>query len=1322
MLTLVWIALRLGTWSAIIAALTLSMFAAGALIVGRGPFFGPDLHLAIAELWIYMLTLFIVAMLVAILSTERKQIEAVLIASEQKLQTLFSVLSVGIALTDEQGNIIDCNRSSEILLGLSKEDHLRRNYVGKEWQIIRPDFTPMPPEEFANVRALKENASVSSVEMGIVKADGEITWLLVSATPMNIKGYGVVISYSDISKRKQAEKALGVSEERFNLAMKATLDGLWDWNLVTNQVYRTPRLKEMFGFTEQELGPEFDAINNLIHPDDVGRLKALITGYLSKQLPKYELTFRMQHKAGHYLWVLSRAFAVWDDTGKPIRIVGVLTNITTLKQTEEALKQSEERFDLAMRGANDGLWDWNIITSEIYFSPRWKEMLGYADHEIRHHLEEWTKRVHPEDLDKAIAKVTAYLEKQQPSYEQIHRAQHKDGHYVWILDRGIAVWNTEGKPVRMVGTHTDLTALKQTEAALKQSEAALRRSRDELLCYFEQPLVGMLSSNLKKKTLYINQRFCDIVGYSQEEMQVLDWAKITHPEDLVVDQAYFDQVIRGEIDSYEMEKRYIHKDGHLVYIHLAVNGVHDEQGQLDHFIAMVLDISHRKQVEQALEVNRILLQSIINSSPDFIFVKDLQGRYLLFNAAAEKVVGKTMAEVLGKDEYFTFPPNEAKTIIATDRKVLEGQSPITYEEVVTFANGEVKTLLSTKGPVFNPAGEKIGLFGIVRDFTQRKQMEEKLRESESRFRVMADSAPVLIWMSGTDKLCFWFNKTWLAFTGRTMEQEMGNGWAEGVHPDDFQRCVNHYIANFDQRQLFTMEYRLKRYDGEYRWIVDSGVPRFDSSGNFAGYIGSCIDITEYKEMESFLRQAKEQAEVANQAKSVFLANMSHELRTPLNGILGYAQILRWDPNLTKEQTKGLQIIERSGEYLLTLINDILDLAKVEAGKIELSPTIVPLEEFLHGVEQLFQLRAEQKNLRFLYQPLSELPVAIRVDEKRLQQVLINLLGNAIKFTEQGEVSLKVSYQAGTLCFQIADQGAGIAAADLDKIFLPFQQVGDKKYWGQGTGLGLPITKKLVEMMGGKLQVTSTVGQGSTFSVFLQLSEVPNLLHSTGDTKLPKIIGYQGRPRTVLVIDDSSINRLILVKLLTSLGFTTLEAVDGQDGLKQAQEIPSIDLILVDLVMPNLDGFAVIQQVRQIPQCRDTVLIAVSASAFETDRQKSLDLGCQDFIAKPFKFEEFLERLRVHLNLTWLYDQTATVSPFSEETSTLPIEVPPAELTSAQVMDLLDLARSGDVRSVINYTQELANTDTLANFARYLHQLAEQYEFEKICKILERVES
>ncbi len=729
--------------------------------------------------------------------------------------------------------------------------------------------------------------------------------------------------------------------------------------------------------------------------------------------------------------------------------------------------------------------------------------------------------------------------------------------------------------------------------ALKNSEMALRRNRDELLCYFEQPLVGMLSSNFKNKTLQINQCFCDIVGYSQEEMQILDWAEITHPDDLVIDQAYFNQVLRGEIDSYEMEKRYIHKDGHLVYVHFAVNGVHDEQGPLEYFIAMVLDISRHKQAEQALETNRLLLHSIINSTPDFIYMKDLQGRYLLFNTASEKAIGKRMAEVLGQDDYFLFSPNEAKTIIASDRQVLEGQSAITYEEVVTFASGEVMTLLATKGPVFNPAGEKIGLFGIVRDFTERKQME--------------------------------------------------------------------------------------------------------------------LD----------LQHAKDAAEVANRAKSAFLAKMSHELRTPLNGILGYAQILRRDNSLTEEQREGIHIIERSGEYLLALINDILDLAKIEAGKTELFPIIVPVAEFLREVEHLFQMRAAQKGIRFSYQTLSELPMAIEVDETRLRQVLINLLGNAFKFTERGEVTLSVASTEGELCVQVIDQGCGIATADLDKIFLPFQQVGDKKYWGQGTGLGLPITKKLVEMMGGELRVTSTLGQGSTFSVLLKLSQVPNLLHPRADSKLPKIIGYQGRPRTVLVIDDNLVNRSVLVKLLTSLGFTTLEAVDGQDGLNKAQEIPSIDLILIDLVMPVLDGFAVIQQVRQIPHCQTTVLIAVSASAFETDRQKTLDLGCQDFIAKPVKFEEFLERLRIDLNLTWRYDQTITVST-SSEVSILPIEVPPVELTSTQVTDLLHLARSGDVGGVMDYTEGLAKVDeALANFARYIHQLAEQFEIGKICEILEK---
>jgi PAS domain S-box-containing protein len=1223
-------------------------------------------------------------------------------------------------------------------------------------------------------------------------------------------------------------------------------------------------------------------------------------------------------------------------------------------QVEQALQQSQERFDLAMRGSNDGLWDWNLVTNEVYFSPRWKEMLGYADHEIPHHLNEWSKRVHPDDLDTTMSEVTAYLEKQRPFYENIHRVQHKDGHYVWILDRGIAVWNTEGKPVRMVGIHTDLTTLKQAEEALKKSEerfmavldnlpvfiylqapdysirfanrlfherfgdptqktcyevirhqttpceecavrcvfkqpeapqiresplidghvyeiysypfvdrdgslltlqmglditarkeaeTALRRSRDELLCYFEQPLVGMLSSNLKKKSLHINQRFCDIVGYNKEEMQILDWGKITHPDDLVIDQVYFDQVIRGKIDSYEMEKRYIHKDGHLVYVHLAVNGVRDEQGQIDYFIAMVLDISQRKQVEQALEANRILLHSIINSTPDFIYMKDLQGRYLLFNTASERVVGKSMAEVLGKDDYFLFPPNEAKTIMASDRKALEGQSPITYEEVVTFASGEVKTLLATKGPVFNPAGEKIGLFGIVRDFTERKKAEEALLKSQEQYHSLVNNIPDYVMRYDRQCRHVFANERAIKVADKTAEEYIGKTHREMGFPEylcalwenAIARCfetgtpqleifewesavgivvlewrvipestVEHWmetvlaisrditermraelalqqseakyrqivetsqegiwvidaaakttyvnakmadmlgyseadmlgksvfdfmddtarqeaIQRFEHRQQGLGEihdFRFRRKDGSDLWAIVSTTVMTDEAGHFLGSLGMITDITQRKQIEFDLQHAKDAADVANRAKSTFLANMSHELRTPLNGILGYAQILRRHNSLTEEQREGIHVIEKSGEYLLTLINDILDLAKVEAGKIELSPTVVVLKEFLRRIVQLFELRAEQKGLQFSYQPLSDLPVAISVDEKRLQQVLINLLGNAFKFTERGEVKLKVAYQPGELYFQIEDQGCGIVAADLDKIFQPFQQVGDKKYFGQGTGLGLPITKKLVDMMGGELRVTSTLGQGSTFSILLKLSQVPNILLPMGDFKSPKIIGYQGRPRTVLVIDDNLVNRSILIKLLTSLGFILLEATDGQAGLNQAQEIPAMDLILVDLVMPGLDGFAVIQQVRQIPHCRETVLIAMSASVFEMDRQKSLELGCHDFIAKPIKFDVFLERLRVHLNLNWLYDQTMTVSTTSEE-SILPIEVPPVELTSAQVTDLLYLAQTGDVQNVMEYTKELANTKTLADFARYIHQLAEQFEFEKICEILEK---
>lgn len=475
------------------------------------------------------------------------------------------------------------------------------------------------------------------------------------------------------------------------------------------------------------------------------------------------------------------------------------------------------------------------------------------------------------------------------------------------------------------------------------------------------------------------------------------------------------------------------------------------------------------------------------------------------------------------------------------------------------------------------------------------------------------------------------------------------------------------------------------------------------------------EIDKRKQMEQSLIQAKEIAEAANRAKSTFLANMSHELRTPLNGILGYAQILGRDSTLTVKQKEGVNIIRRSGDYLLTLINDILDIAKVEAGKIELYPVDINFYNFMEGLLELFQVRTRQKNIAFNYEPLSHLPLGIRVDDKRLRQILINLLGNAVKFTEHGGVTLKVSYHEAKMLFRVEDTGIGIAPEDIENIFQPFQQVGTVSYKVEGTGLGLPITKRLIELMKGTLHVESQLGQGSVFWTELELPDVSHLI-KTEKVVNPVVVGFTGKPRTLLVVDDRKENRSVMTSLLTPLGFNLIEAVDGQDGINKAHETPP-DLILMDLVMPVMDGFEATRQIRQNPSLQHIPIIATSASVFEFHQQESIVVGCNDFIPKPFNADDLLEKLQKYLELTWIYEETSS-HPVATENQ-LPSDaqplIPPSPEEAAL---LLNLALLGDIHGIFETLTTLEQKNPkLKPFIAQVRQLAKNFEEEKICTLL-----
>jgi signal transduction histidine kinase/ActR/RegA family two-component response regulator len=389
---------------------------------------------------------------------------------------------------------------------------------------------------------------------------------------------------------------------------------------------------------------------------------------------------------------------------------------------------------------------------------------------------------------------------------------------------------------------------------------------------------------------------------------------------------------------------------------------------------------------------------------------------------------------------------------------------------------------------------------------------------------------------------------------------------------------------------------------------------------------------------------KERAEVANRAKSAFLANMSHELRTPLNGILGYAQILRLDRGLSPRQEGGLGTIQSSGEHLLTLINDILDLSRIEAGKLELYPNAVSLAPFLRVVADTARIKAEEKSLLFSSADTAALPHAVFVDDKRLRQVLLNLLGNAVKFTDVGEVVLRVEELARSdhqtrLRFEVTDTGPGIAAEQQQSIFMPFEQVGDMRRRAGGTGLGLAISRQLVQLMRSEIHVDSAVGQGSRFwfELLLPLAQAaPEPVQ-----RARQVVGYAGERRRVLVVDDTPENRAFMIDLLHSLGFDTCEAENGLVALDIAASARP-HLILMDNVMPVMNGLEATRQLRQGPPELATIpIVAVSASASANDQAKCLAAGANSFLSKPVSVDQLIQVIGRLLGLSWLHERHAS---------------------------------------------------------------------------------
>ena len=663
-----------------------------------------------------------------------------------------------------------------------------------------------------------------------------------------------------------------------------------------------------------------------------------------------------------------------------------------------------------------------------------------------------------------------------------------------------------------------------------------------------------------------------------------------------------------------------------------------------------------------------------------------------------------------------------------------------------------------------------------------QHIEMALRESEHNLRSLADSSIGLIWAAGTDKLCYYFNKGWLKFTGRTHEEEQGNGWANGVHPDDLARCIAIYDQHFDQRKEFSMDYRLRRHDGVFRWIRDNGTPRYDSEGEFIGYLGHCLDINDRVEAEQSLRKlsqavaqspesiiitdrnsvieyvnaaclestgyseaeligqnprifnsgqtarevytrlwetlsqgkpwagqfcnqrkdgqilyehvriapirdasgeithfvavkeditekkriaqeldayrehleemvtsrtvelahAKDAAEAANVAKSAFLANMSHEIRTPMNGVMMLTHLLMQTPLNPNQQDKMSKVVG-CAEHLLAVINNILDISKIEAGKLSLEVSQFSLRDISGRALAMMQAKAAEKGLklRVLIDPV--LPALVNGDATRVSQALLNYLGNALKFTEQGEIILQLEQLAiegkkVKVRFSVSDTGIGIDQEAMGRLFQNFEQADNSttRKFG-GSGLGLSITRHLAKMMGGETGAESEPKIGSKFwftATFecVQAMSAGNAKSFATCSALPPdaLLARDFKGTRVLVCEDNPINQEIIAELLKDVGFVVDVAENGAVGIGMAGQ-NTYRLILMDMQMPVVDGLEATRELRRMPAYVNTPIVAMTANAFEADREACLLAGMDQFVTKPVNPDALFELLYGLLN-------------------------------------------------------------------------------------------
>ncbi|WP_297089508.1 PAS domain S-box protein [uncultured Draconibacterium sp.] len=1004
--------------------------------------------------------------------------------------------------------------------------------------------------------------------------------------------------------KKELYSLIKSDESIFDFIQEGALDGLWYWDLENPEnEWMNKRFWEVLGYNPNEMPHKASAWQHIINQDDLKKALEKVQQHLADPDIPYDQEVRYAHKNGSTVWVRCRGIAIRDKNGKATRMLGAHQNITALKNTEEKLREeeqqlrkNEELYHFITENTSDVIRYQTLAGEFSYISPNIKELTGYTFKEYLNFGP--LENVVPED-HQILKQAVHDFRNGKDALTVEYRIYHKNGNQIWVQSRIKAIRDEHGKAHSLLSTSNDITAQKQLQIQLAESEARFRSIvENSTPIIFSIDRSGKFILSEGKSLSVLGLKPGQVVGMSAFELYK-DFPEIvhgikealagkTHRETINVGDAYFDIF-------YSPNK--------------------DAAGNIASITGMAIDITERK-------ANQAKLKNIIERSTNLFYSHSVNGKMTFISPQAKEVLGYELEDLMKHwTNFITDNPMNTKAMEYTRKAIETGLRQPPYELEMQRRDGRKLMVEVREAPVVEN-GRVVSIVGALADITERKAFQEALLKSEDNYKALSENAKHIILRHKLSGEITYANKYAVNYLGIPKEKLIGTDIKQliggKVREEQIKQIKLFKEGKYDKNYSHQTEVTLDLPSGEKRFldVIANPISTADEEDSI---LISAYDITERKQAEIELIRAKEKAEESDRLKSAFLANMSHEIRTPMNGILGFANLLQ-EPGLSgSTQKKYIELIEKSGKRMLNIINDIIDISKIEAGLMDFNSVETNINEQIEYIYTFFKPEAEAKGLTLSFScPLPAQDARIRTDREKVYAILSNLVKNAIKYTQSGSIALGYSLKnknwTNQLEFYVKDTGIGIPKDRQEMIFDRFIQADiEDKMAQQGAGLGLAITKAYVEKLGGQIKVESEQGKGSCFYFTLPYyaeQEVKhpaneNIAAETGKT-IPKL--------KILIAEDDEVSELLLKETIKMYGREILKVKTGTDAVMACRNNTDLDLILMDIRMPEMDGYQAVKEIRSFN--KEVIIIAQTAYGLSGEKEKAIKTGCNDYIAKP----------------------------------------------------------------------------------------------------------